>query len=123
MECPYCGGEMKKGAIPASRDGRVRWVECEDCDPFSAAGRETVWLSGPSLLMATHAEAWHCPDCRVVIAPVKAFEEPGERLRRKWGELVSRADALRRESEARRAERQREKRGETRRKKDPWEVE
>ncbi len=122
MECPYCHKEMRKGAIPALQDYRVRWIEGENYDPYYTAGHETVWLSEQSLLGTAYAEAWYCADCKTVIVPVREFEELGDKLKRKWNSFTEKLSEKRAASSAEQAEKRKERLREERRKKDPWEV-
>lgn len=121
MECPYCRREMREGAIPANR-APVVWQPA-DYDLWStAAMEESVRLSPPALLNA-RAEAWYCADCHVVITPVKEFEEPLDKLIRKLDGFTDKMRQKHEDSVAEREEKQREKRAQERREKDPWEVE
>jgi len=119
MECPYCKKEMRAGVIPGYR-GRVEWIE-DDLDPWFGAERG-LRLSEPRFMTAERAEAHYCPDCRIVLVPVRDYEEPLAKADRKLKDFTDKLERRRKEYEAQRAEEKQEKRRAERRKKDPWEV-
>ena len=120
--CPYCGGEMRRGALPAGRYS-IRW------DPRGEDGKvQDAWgcggdvlLSRAGLIVGQDAEAYYCEDCGVVIVPVPEIETLGDRVG-KWmdktlgavGEKIDRAAECREEAAA-------ERKREEKRRKDPWE--
>lgn len=119
MECPYCKKEMQKGEIPGDRSA-VRWFSEEMRGETCA--RKDVRLSPPSFLTGGAAEAWYCEDCRMVIVPVKEFEEIGDKIFRKVNDLAGKATGKLEEARTRREADKREKKREANRKKDPWEI-
>ncbi len=118
MECPYCMKEMQKGEIPGER-WSLKWYP--ESDTIDHWGQEDVRLSPPSLL-SVKAEAWYCADCHMVIVPVKEFEEIGDKIARKWNDLTGKASEKLDEARSRREKEKREKKRESNRKKDPWEI-
>lgn len=58
----------------------------------------------------------------MVIVPVKEFEEIGDKIARKWNDLTGKASEKLDAARARREEEKRGKKRESKRKKDPWEI-
>lgn len=120
--CPYCGKEMRDGAIPVYRD--IYWCpRGEDGTIADDLGTEgQVWLGRAGLFGDYYTPARYCESCKVVIVPVPEIEWPLDKLNKKltvWQEKMS---AQREERRARRQEEEKERRSKTRREKDPWEV-
>ena len=106
--CPYCGGEMREGALPAYKYGIVEG--------------EPVRLSGMPVIESVYAPARYCESCRVVIVPVPEIEsfadKAGKWLDKTLGSLGDRIDRAAERREEEKAAREREEK----RNKDPWEV-
>lgn len=120
--CPYCGKEMRAGAIPASRD-RLKWLSGSRED----YKREEVWLSEYPLVTDKEARAFYCADCKMVIVPVLDFKSIPDQLEEKWSAAAGKLSAAWDSREARREEAKRDKKLEKRQKnikkgKDPWEL-
>lgn len=123
--CPYCGGEMCEGAIPAGRDS-IRWY------PRNADGilenewgsDEGVLLSYAGLIFGKNGSAFYCKNCGVVIAPVLEIETIGdkfEKVGQKIDDFFNRQEKEREARERRREVEGEKRRREERREKDPWE--
>ena len=126
--CPYCGKEMRDGAIPSVRD-TIRWCrkkEGDYGDYYEEGWGEGVLLGKPGLFSANYTPAYYCEDCRVMILPVPELESLADKAGRLWentvgktlGSLGERIDRAAERREEKRTERKREEK----RKKDPWEV-
>ena len=117
--CPYCGKEMKDGALPAYKYP-LRW--CPRKERGGIAEGEGVHLSKAPVLGRVYAPARYCESCRVVIVPVPEIEtfsdKAGKWLDKTLGSLGERIDRAAERREEERTERKREEK----RKKDPWEV-
>ena len=118
-KCPYCGGEMRDGALPAYKYP-LTW--CPRNEQGGIVEGESVRLSKTPVLGGVYASARYCESCRVVIVPVPEIETFTDRAG-KWLDktLGSLGEKIDRASE-RREEEQAERKREERRKKDPWEV-
>ena len=117
--CPYCGKEMRDGALPAYRYA-PRW--CPRNEQGGIVEGEGIPLSKTPVLMSVYAPAHYCESCRVVIVPVPEIEtfsdKAGKWLDKTLGSLGERIDRAAERREEERTERKREEK----RKKDPWEV-
>ena len=117
--CPYCGKEMRDGALPAYRYA-LRW--CPGDERGGIEEEKGVRLSGTPVLESVYAPARYCEGCRVVIVPVPEIEtfsdKAGKWLDKTLGSLGNRIDRAAERREEEKAERKREEK----RKKDPWEV-
>ena len=120
--CPYCGKEMRDGAIPVLRD--IYWCpRGEDGMLKDVFGdeKEQVWL-GRAGLFGGDTPARYCESCKAVIIPVSEIEWPLDKLDKKFTAWQEKMSAQREERKARRQEEEKERRSKTRREKDPWEV-
>lgn len=117
MNCPFCGKEMKVGGIPSGRSA-VYWQEdYVDVD----TPKEKVVLSKYPLWGTEWAEAYYCPDCRQVIVPVPEIRSLSEKWKAKFDALTERIDQAQEDWRSRQEEKQKEKKWNKRRGKDPWE--
>ena len=116
MDCPFCGKEMKEGAIPSGN--RLEWVD--------RSGTEDSWkgiaLNG---FFGGNVMAFLCPDCRRIVIPVPEIEGVWDKARRKIGAASEKLDIMReqlgeRHTQAEQTKKQKEK--EKKGKKDPWEL-
>ena len=121
--CPYCGKEMRDGAIPVlsyiywcprGEDGMLK-------DGFGDE-KEQVWLGRAGLLGDYYTPARYCESCKVVIVPVPEIECTLDKLDRKLDEWREKRSAQQQVRQAQREEKKREERSKKRREKDPWEV-
>ena len=69
--CPYCGGEMREGALPAYKYA-LTW--CPRNEQGGIVEGEPVRLSGMPVIESVYAPARYCESCRVVIVPVPEIE-------------------------------------------------
>ena len=124
--CPYCGKEMKDGALPTYKSP-IRW--CPSNGRGCIVEGEYVTLSNMPFIGSAYAPARYCEGCGVVIVPVpdqeevkdgltKAFERLGRGLESTFGALGDKMD----KAAERRKEEEAARKREERRKKDPWEV-
>ena len=121
--CPYCGKEMRDGAIPVLRD--IYWCpRGEDGmlkDGFDDE-KEQVWLGRAGLLGDYYTPARYCESCKVVIVPVPEIDTLADKadrwLNKTLGSLGNKLD----ETLERREEKKTERKKKERREKDPWEV-
>ena len=120
--CPYCGKEMRDGAIPVLRymywhprneDGTIS-------NGFDSDGE--ILLGRAGLLGDYYTPARYCESCKVVIVPVPEIEWPLDKLDKKFTAWQEKMSAQREERKAQREEEKREERSRKRREKDPWEV-
>ena len=136
--CPYCGKEMRDGAIPVLRD--IYWCpRGEDGMLKDGFGdeKEQVWLGRAGLLGDYYTPARYCESCKVVIVPVPEIEtladkadrwlnktlgSLGNKLDKKFTAWQEKMSAQREERKAQREEEKREEKSRKRREKDPWEV-
>ena len=120
--CPYCGKEMRDGAIPVLRD--IYWCpRGEDgtiSDGFDSDGE--ILLGRAGLLGDYYTPARYCESCKVVIVPVPEIECTLDKLDRKLDEWREKRSAQQQVRQAQREEKKREERSKKRREKDPWEV-
>ena len=121
--CPYCGKEMRDGAIPVLRD--IYWCpRGEDGMLKDGFGdeKEQVWLGRAGLLGDYYTPARYCESCKVVIVPVPEIETLADKadrwLNKTLGSLGNKLD----ETLERREEKKTERKKKERREKDPWEV-
>ena len=121
--CPYCGKEMRDGAIPVLRDiyWRPRGEDGMLKDGFGDE-KEQVWLGRAGLLGDYYTPARYCESCKVVIVPVPEIETLADKadrwLNKTLGSLGGKLD----EASARREEEKAERKRREKREKDPWEV-
>ena len=83
--CPYCGKEMRDGAIPVLRD--IYWcARGEDGMLKDGFGdeKEQVCLGRAGLLGDYYTPARYCESCKVVIVPVPEIEWPLDKLDKKF---------------------------------------
>ena len=121
--CPYCGKEMRDGAIPVLRD--IYWCPRGEVgmlkDGFGDE-KEQVWLGRAGLLGDYYTPARYCESCKVVIVPVPEIETLADKadrwLNKTLGSLGNKLD----ETLERREEKKTERKKKERREKDPWEV-
>ena len=121
--CPYCGKEMRDGAIPVLRD--IYWCpRGEDGMLKDGFGdeKEQVWLGRAGLLGDYYTPARYCESCKVVIVPVPEIDTLADKLDRKLDEWREKCSAQQQARQAQREEKKREERSKKRREKDPWEV-
>lgn len=124
MECPYCKGEMRQGALSAP-GSQMGWCpNGEDGKPLSSDWEGRVPLTKAPIFKFDdyYVPAFYCPACRRIILDVPEIESRTAALRRKWNGFTEKAARKRAALEAERAEKTRERRSAERRKKDPWEV-
>ena len=121
--CPYCGKEMRDGAIPVLRDiyWRPRGEDGMLKDGFGDE-KEQVWLGRAGLLGDYYTPARYCESCKVVIVPVPEIDTLADKVDR-WlnktlGSLGGKID----EASERREEEKAERKRREKREKDPWEV-
>ena len=69
--CPYCGREMREGALPVYKYA-LRW--CPDNGRGGIEEEKSVRLSGTPVIESVYAPARYCESCRVVIVPVPEIE-------------------------------------------------
>ena len=121
--CPYCGKEMRDGAIPVLRD--IYWcARGEDGMLKDGFGdeKEQVWLGRAGLLGDYYTPARYCESCKVVIVPVPEIDTLADKLDRKLDEWREKRSAQQQARQAQREEEKREEKSRKRREKDPWEV-
>ena len=120
--CPYCGKEMRDGAIPVLRymywhprneDGTIS-------NGFDSDGE--ILLGRAGLLGDYYTPARYCESCKVVIVPVPEIEWPLDKLDKKFTAWQEKMSAQREERKAQREEETREEKRRKRREKAPWEV-
>ena len=121
--CPYCGKEMRDGAIPAYRD----YVEWQERGEDGLLGdklndEHSVTLVKPGIFGNDQTPAYYCESCKVVIVPVPEIEWPLDKLDKKLTAWQEKMSAQREERKAQREEEKREENSKKRREKDPWEV-
>ena len=121
--CPYCGKEMRDGAIPVLRN--IYWCpRGEDGMLKDGFGdeKEQVWLGRAGLLGDYYTPARYCESCKVVIVPVPEIDTLADKadrwLNKTLGSLGGKID----EASARREEEKAERKRREKREKDPWEV-
>ena len=121
--CPYCGKEMRDGAIPAYRN-HIEWMgRGEDGMLGSGAdGKNSVTLVKAGLFGNDQTPAYYCESCKVVIVPVPEIEWPLDKLDKKLADWQERMSAQREERRVQREGEKREEKSKKRREKDPWEV-
>lgn len=120
--CPYCGKEMRDGAIPVLRD--IYWCpRGEDGmlkDGFDSDGE--ILLGRAGLLGDYYTPARYCESCKVVIVPVPEIDTLADKadrwLNKTLGSLGNKLD----ETLERHEEKKTERKKKERREKDPWEV-
>lgn len=119
--CPYCGKEMRDGAIPISRD--AYWCPRRENGTIAddSGSEEWVWF-GRAGLFGGYPPARYCESCQVLIVPVQDVEWPLDKLDKKLTAWQERKSAQREERSAQREGEKREEKSRKRREKDPWEV-
>ena len=121
--CPYCGKEMRDGAIPVYRGNMYWYPRNEDgtiSNGFDSDGE--ILLGRAGLLGDYYTPARYCESCKVVIVPVPEIEWPLDKLDKKFTAWQEKMSAQREERKAQREEEKREEKSRKRREKDPWEV-
>ncbi len=117
--CPYCGKEMREGALPAYKYA-LRW--CPGDERGGIEEGKGVRLSRTPVIESVYAPARYCEGCRVVVVPVPEIEtfsdKAGKWLDKTLGSLGDRIDRAAERREEEKAEQKREEK----RNKDPWEV-
>ena len=117
--CPYCGKEMREGALPAYKYA-LRW--CPGDERGGIEEGKGVRLSRTPVIESVYAPARYCESCRVVIVPVPEIEtfsdKAGKWLDKTLGSLGDRIDRAAECREEEKTAREREEK----RNKDPWEV-
>lgn len=126
MICPYCGQEMKDGAIPAYQR-RLTW--CPRSEYGGIAEGKGVLLSKEPIFEGVYAAAGYCEACGVVIVSVPDQEEVKsgmtkafEKLSKRFDTWCDERDAQQEAREQQKAREKKEKERIERGKKDPWEV-
>ena len=120
--CPYCGKEMRDGAIPVYR-GNMYWhPRNEDgtiSDGFDSDGEILLGRAG---LIGGYTPAYYCESCKAVIVPVPEIDTLADKasrwLHKTLGSLGGKID----EASERREEEKAERKRREKREKDPWEV-
>lgn len=74
MICPYCKNKMEEGFIPANRM-RNQWIKKDGKIPTTVFGtsKDGFALSKMPVWKYQKTEANYCPDCKIIIIPVKNF--------------------------------------------------
>ena len=120
--CPYCGKEMRDGAIPVYR-GNMYWQPRNEggtiSDGYDSDGEILLGRAG---LIGGYTVAYYCENCKAVIMPVPEIDTLADKLDRKLDEWREKRSARQQVRQAQREEKKREERSKTRREKDPWEV-
>ena len=123
--CPYCGKEMRDGAIPVYR-GNMYWCpRSEDGTMFRdgfGRRRRTVLARQSGIDWRRYTPACYCESCKVVIVPVPEIDTLADKLDRKLDEWREKRSAQQQARQAQREEEKREEKSRKRREKDPWEV-
>ena len=68
--CPYCGGEMREGALPAYKYA-LRW--CPSDERGGIEEEKSVRLSGTPVLESVYAPALYCESCCFVQLHLRTF--------------------------------------------------
>ncbi len=120
MDCPFCGKTMRRGGISAD-EGSLEWLTDGNEGPESGL-EDRVLLT---CAFSPEVEAFYCPDCRQMIVPVPELETVPKMLRETvdlvTDTVTDGVKQLRKDWEARRAERREEMKWKKRKGKDPWE--
>ena len=115
-KCPYCGAELRDGAIPVGRDNIFWCPRGENGMIRSEVGEERLLLGTAGLFSNLYTPARYCKDCRMVFVPVPEIEtfvdKAGRWLSKRRGKAAER-----------REEEKVGQKSEEKQKKDPWEVE
>ena len=120
--CPYCGKEMRDGAIPVYR-GNMYWhPRNEDGTISNGFDSDGEILLGRAGFFGGYTPAYYCENCKAVIMPVPEIECTLDKLDRKLDEWREKRSAQQQARQAQREEKKREERSKKRREKDPWEV-
>ena len=120
--CPYCGKEMRDGAIPVYR-GNMYWQPRNEggtiSDGYDSDGEILLGRAG---LIGGYTVAYYCENCKAVIVPVPEIDtladKAGRWLNKTLGSLGGKID----EASERREEEKAERKRREKREKDPWEV-
>ena len=121
MICPYCGKEMRDGAIPAYRQ-RLAWCPRSEEYGGIVEGDRTPLSRPTGAFGSEYADAGYCEQCKVVVVPVPEIDTPADKLDRKLDEWREKRSAQQQVRQAQREEKKREERSKKKREKDPWEV-
>ena len=120
--CPYCGKEMRDGAIPVYR-GNMYWhPRNEDGTISNGFDSDGEILIGRAGLIGGYTPAYYCENCKAVIVPVPEIDTLADKLDRKLDEWREKRSAQQQARQAQREEEKREEKSRKRREKDPWEV-
>ena len=121
--CPYCGTEMRDGAIPVYQR-QLEW--CPRSEKYGGIiEKDGVELSRMPGAFGVYANAGYCEQCKVVVVPVPDAGEvagPLDKAIDRIDEFFEQRRASRAEKEKARKEQKRERRSKKRRENDPWEV-
>ena len=123
MICPYCGKEMRDGAIPAYRQ-RLAWCPRSEEYGGIVEGDRTPLSRPTGAFGSEYADAGYCEQCKVVVVPVPEIENGTiadkvcDWLDKTLGSLGGKID----EATERREEEKKERKRREKREKDPWEV-
>ena len=117
--CPYCGKEMRDGAIPAYRQ-RLAWCPRSEEYGGIVEGDRTPLSRPTGAFGSEYADAGYCEQCKVVVVP--EIDTLADKLDRKLDEWREKRSAQQQARQAQREEKKREERSKKRREKDPWEV-
>ena len=121
MICPYCGKEMRDGAIPAYRQ-RLAWCPRSEEYGGIVEGDRTPLSRPTGAFGSEYADAGYCEQYKVVVVPVPEIDTLADKLDRKLDEWREKRSAQQQVRQAQREEKKREERSKKRREKDPWEV-
>ena len=121
MICPYCGKEMRDGAIPAYRQ-RLAWCPRSEEYGGIVEGDRTPLSRPTGAFGSEYADAGYCEQCKVVEVPVPEIDTLADKLDRKLDEWREKRSAQQQVRQAQREEKKREERSKKKREKDPWEV-
>ena len=121
MICPYCGKEMRDGAIPAYRQ-RLAWCPRSEEYGGIVEGDRTPLSRPTGAFGSEYADAGYCEQCKVVVVPVPEIDTLADKLDRKLDEWREKRSAQQQGRQAQREEKKREERSKKKREKDPWEV-
>ena len=121
--CPYCGKEMRDGAIPAYRQ-RLAWCPRSEEYGGIVEGDRTPLSRPTGAFGSEYADAGYCEQCKVVVVPVPEMkngtiaDKVCDWLDKTLGSLGGKID----EATERREEEKKERKRREKREKDPWEV-
>ena len=114
MDCPFCGGETREGAIPSGR--QLKWVD--------SGAEDSPWGAGVPLngFFGGEIKGLFCPGCRQIVIPVPEIEGAAEMLRRTLDTASEKLGTAKQQWEARREEEKTQKKKKNFGEKDPWEL-